>query len=395
MNVKNRTIVLDNNSFENESYLAMCDHIGDNISKVEFQFMCDYTLYSRFLEAMKEKFDIEDSMVETVVDYDTKKKEFYKSTSEYLSLTINTKDNNPKHCYGIKYGVSTIDFDEEEMDFTRTKEVIYSTTLFYNSKKYDKEILDWFETRINETLDKAGLDKSHFYLIRESSSGLKLEQCPITNEYPIDIKLNYGKEFYNKYEYILDVLKNKYKGIVLFYGEPGTGKSSFLRYLIKELCDFKSVIYVPSNMMYSISNPEFISLVKMNKGSILILEDAESVIQERDGSTNDQAVSNILNLTDGILNDALKIQVIATFNTAKDHIDQALLRSGRLIDAHEFLPLSPEQANKVAKSLGKEGNYTKPTTLSQIYDEFNAETKLGNNTSKIKKKKPNKVGFVQ
>lgn len=395
MNVKNRTIILDNNSFENESYLIMCEHIGNNISKIVFDFTCDYALYKSFLEKVYQKFQVINNIFDKTIDYDTKKKEFYSSTSNYISLaTQDNKDN--KQNYSLKYNISALDYDDVQKDFLRTKDVIYSTTLYYNSAYFNQEILDWFETEIKDTMDRMGHDKSHFYLIRESNSGLKLEQCPITNEYPMDIKLNYGKEFHNKYEYIIDVLKNKYKGIVLFYGQPGTGKSSFLRYMITQLCNFKSVIYVPSNMMYSISNPEFISLVRQNSGSILILEDAESVIQERDGSVNDQAISNILNLTDGILNDALKIQVIATFNTVKENIDQALLRSGRLIDAHEFTALTAEQANKVAKSLGKEPKYTKPTTLSEIYDEFNAENKLTeNSTNKIKKKKPTKVGFVQ
>ena len=61
---------------------------------------------------------------------------------------------------------------------------------------------------------------------------------------------------------------------------------------------------------------------------ILIIEDAERVISDRESNGSPAGVSNILNLTDGILGDCLNIQVIATFNMKREKIDQALLRKG-------------------------------------------------------------------
>ena len=73
-----------------------------------------------------------------------------------------------------------------------------------------------------------------------------------------------------------------------------------------------------------------------HKNSVLVIEDAERVISDRQGHGSSAGVSNILNLTDGILGDCLNIQIIATFNMARERIDSALLRKGRLD------PIAPE-----------------------------------------------------
>jgi ATP-dependent 26S proteasome regulatory subunit len=78
-------------------------------------------------------------------------------------------------------------------------------------------------------------------------------------------------------------------------------------------------------------------------------------------------VSNILNLTDGVLGEALNIHVIATFNTEKENIDEALLRSGRLIAEHKFDKLNVEDSNKLLEKLGKSHRTDKPMPLCDIY----------------------------
>jgi len=120
-----------------------------------------------------------------------------------------------------------------------------------------------------------------------------------------------------------------------------------------------------------------------NSDSILFIEDAERVITDRNtGGT--AGVSNILNITDGILSDMLNIQIVATFNMDKKKIDEALLRKGRLIAEHKFDKLSIEESNKLVNHLKiKDFVATKPMTLTEIYnvneEEFKSEekTKIG------------------
>jgi len=119
-----------------------------------------------------------------------------------------------------------------------------------------------------------------------------------------------------------------------------------------------------------------------NSNSVLFIEDAERVITDRQtGGAN--GVSNILNITDGILSDILNIQIVATFNMDKAKIDSALLRKGRLIAEHKFDALGVEDANNLLKHLGKEANTTKPMTLTEIYNVEEAEYKSEDKYSPI------------
>jgi len=160
--------------------------------------------------------------------------------------------------------------------------------------------------------------------------------------------------------------------------------TSYVRYLISILSKTKKkVIYIPAYMIEQMANPEFITFLQKNKESILILEDAEFALQSRAEEYGAQAVSNLLNITNGLLNDATKIQVIATFNMDKKKLDEALLRPGRLLNEWKFSKLSIEDAKALVEHLGKELDITEPMTVAEIY-----EGKVQSN-----KKKKKQIGF--
>ncbi|MEJ7658644.1 MAG: hypothetical protein WKG07_02960 [Hymenobacter sp.] len=61
------------------------------------------------------------------------------------------------------------------------------------------------------------------------------------------------------------------------------------------------------------ADPEFINLLHDNANSILLIEDAEELLTKR-SATGSNAVSNLLNLSDGLLSDGFHIQIVCTFN---------------------------------------------------------------------------------
>ena len=192
----------------------------------------------------------------------------------------------------------------------------------------------------------------------------------------LDIDLNYGKDFKPVHEKIIKQLHEPNgKGLVLLHGVPGGGKTHYLKYLASKIKD-KQVLFIPPYMADFITSPEMTPFLIQNSNSVLFIEDAENVITDRN-INGSNGVSNILNITDGILSDILKIQVVATFNMDKAKIDSALLRKGRLIAEHKFDALPVDDANALLKHLGKEANATKEMTLTEIYnvdeDEFKSE----------------------
>lgn len=176
---------------------------------------------------------------------------------------------------------------------------------------------------------------------------------PIKVDLPEDInlELNYGKDFLEVDKQIQERLNSNTTGLYMFHGKPGTGKTTYIKYLASKID--RDFIYIPTTMIESFtSDPNCLSILITKPNSVLILEDAEKAILKRHGDTMDSSnVSSLLNLSDGILSNILKTSVILTYNCTKNEIDSALRRKGRLQADYEFKLLEVENAKKLAKHL--------------------------------------------
>lgn len=226
--------------------------------------------------------------------------------------------------------------------------------------------------------------KSNINLVKSDMGHLDTEQYDLYVP-PMDLELNYGKSFLKVHEVIEARLnKNNDKGIILLHGDPGTGKTSYIKYLTS-LIKEKDILFIPPSMAEMLSEPSIIPFLMEHKNSILIIEDAERVISDREINGSPSGVSNVLNLTDGILGDCLNIQIVATFNMKREKIDKALLRKGRLIAEHKFEKLNLEETNKLLEHLKKDITSDEGMCLADIY---NIDVELIKSN-----KKTNKIGF--
>ena len=208
--------------------------------------------------------------------------------------------------------------------------------------------------------------KAFISLLYNGRNGIDTQSMELTKR-RLSITENYNDDFENIHKTILKRLSKKNdKGLVLLQGKPGTGKTSYIRYLISKVR--KKVIFLPPNLAGNITNPDLIAILIRNPNSILVIEDAENLITNREMEEK-SPVSALLNLSDGLLSDCLNIQIICSFNTAISKIDTALLRKGRLIAKYEFNELSVEKAQRLSFKLGYQSIITKPTTLTDIYNQ--------------------------
>lgn len=200
-------------------------------------------------------------------------------------------------------------------------------------------------------------------LIVQEGSRLDLKALEIKKT-KLDLDLFYEDGLKETDSVIRQRLKRRQdKGIVLLHGLPGTGKTTYLRYLIGQIK--KRVLFVSPSVAGNLMNPDFIQLLIDNPNSVLIIEDAENIIMDRRNS-HDSSVSNLLNISDGLLSDFLNVQLICTFNSSLTLIDEALMRKGRLIARYEFGKLGVAKAQRLSNHLGFNTQISKPMSIAEI-----------------------------
>jgi SpoVK/Ycf46/Vps4 family AAA+-type ATPase len=201
------------------------------------------------------------------------------------------------------------------------------------------------------------------HLIIQNRNSLELKAMEIKRT-KLHLDLFYEDDFRETDQTITKRLnKKKDKGIVLLHGVPGSGKTTYLRYLVGKIR--KRVLFLSPSVAGNLMNPEFIELLIDNPNTVLIIEDAENIIMDR-RHNNSSSVSNLLNISDGLLADFLNVQLICTFNSALATIDNALLRQGRLIARYEFGKLSIEKARRLSDHLGFKADISRPMTIAEI-----------------------------
>ena len=182
----------------------------------------------------------------------------------------------------------------------------------------------------------------------------------------IDFDIHYNEEFQPIHQEIVKQLNKKdSNGLYLFHGQPGTGKSTYIKYLIHQLK--KKVIFISPKMAGELDNLSMTPFLLDNKNTVFVIEDAEELISSREEVRNSN-LSMLLNLTDGLLGESLGIQIIATFNTDVKNIDKALLRKGRLSTIYEFKNLTLDRTNSLLQKLGHTIEVDNPLPVAEIFN---------------------------
>ncbi len=240
---------------------------------------------------------------------------------------------------------------------------IISEVCFYYKETSQYDIVDEIIKKLSECVIDYGEDSiDKFNTISISESGLEIEPISLNFE---NMEEKFNTNTLKKIDKIQKKIKKMNKGITIFTGDKGLGKTEMAKYLSSKID--RMIIFIPNNMIdLTINNPEFKNFIKKFEKTLIVVDDCEFLTTNQFTKHNN-FTNNIVQMVDGFLSDILNLQFLLVFNQRMGDIDDELIDCNHLIDVVEFDLLNKDTATDLSKIIGHNRKYKESTSLIDVY----------------------------
>ena len=207
-----------------------------------------------------------------------------------------------------------------------------------------------------------------------------------------EVSGNYPESVGAELSRLTELREAKSGQLILFHGEPGTGKSYAIRALLQEWKPWCSAHYIVDPDKFFGQSAEYMLSVllsgeddddvsvalrelrgqpkrKRETWTIYLVEDGDEFLTEDAKTRSGQALSRLLNVVDGFIGQGLNVLVLVTTNEPLDKLHPAVTRPGRCLANVHFRAFSKSEAQRWLRDHGAVAVEVKgPQTLARLYD---------------------------
>lgn len=200
-----------------------------------------------------------------------------------------------------------------------------------------------------------------------------------------EIASNYPSDVANEIRSLLCVEKPSSQGrLILWHGDPGTGKTTAIRALIRSWSGWCEPHYIADPEKFFAESDYMIQVLMAptdaapsTEWKVLIAEDADDYLRADARARAGASLGRLLNLTDGILGQGLKMLMLLTTNEPLSMLHPAIVRPGRCVARTEFRRFRQSEAvewlGRSTRSIPSDG-----ATLADLFEIRGELARIGN-----------------